>query len=189
MSCSDLLCKTFLRSLELKTMLSYLIHLILICLLWRAACEEALCPESSKSTALLQRSQGRSLQEESVGCPCVRGPCFENAPWSQLEQSVRVQHLHEVTEGDLKTTWAQHDALWVTNHPNIAFHGGMMGSPSTPGWTELNSTPSAYVDVRSTFEASETINFARTHNIKLVIMSTGHDWFGRRALVDAFSCC
>ncbi|KAF5339756.1 hypothetical protein D9611_009136 [Ephemerocybe angulata] len=48
------------------------------------------------------------------------------------------------------------------------------------------SVPPLGVDARSPEDIQAAVNFAREHNLKLVVKNTGHDYLGRSAARDAF---
>jgi hypothetical protein len=91
------------------------------------------------------------------------------------------------------------DGTWRSNHPGAmqsinfeAFesHKGhisacyldtALGIPCKQG-----SVPPVGVDARSESDVQAAVNFAKQHNLKLVVKGTGHDFLGRSTARDSF---
>ncbi|CAK9108994.1 Uncharacterized FAD-linked oxidoreductase ARB_02478 [Durusdinium trenchii] len=152
-----------------------------LCLLGPALTLGEECEKRDDDTlAMIQRHKDHSARDigRLKSCPCSGGPCFDSAPWHQLPG---VRSMNQVQDHRLRSPAAQHDPLWISDQPDLGFHGGMMGSAKVPGWTALNSTPHMYMELHEgdNWQIAQAMNFATQHNLKLLIKNTGHDWFGR----------
>ena len=109
-------------------------------------------------------------------------------PWAALNQSVggRLEASEDplsVCRGGGLTSAAcdaalnaTDDEFWLSSQPNGYLHTGLFGV-----WN-LSTQLSAY-SVRAASEADvqATVAFASAHNLRLVVKSTGHDWYARSA--------
>ncbi|KAI0869257.1 FAD binding domain-containing protein [Hypoxylon argillaceum] len=109
----------------------------------------------------------------------IAAPCYQNSPLYDEEACTIVQGYYgdSITRGKHfgQTYWLN----WETNR-----NSGCALLESDPTKTlysncSLARLASYYVDVRNTSHISATLQFAKTHNIRLSIKNTGHDFYGR----------
>ncbi|KAE8335740.1 hypothetical protein BDV24DRAFT_168965 [Aspergillus arachidicola] len=93
---------------------------------------------------------------------------------------------HETAE-DYKNSTRRSDVYgaseilnWETCHKNgCTLQSVLPQLPPLFDWCALGRLSSVYVNASKPDHVSETIKFARQHNIRLSIKNTGHDYFGR----------
>ena len=84
----------------------------------------------------------------------------------------------------------QHGAMQMINFETFEFHKGHIEAcylDTTLGIScEQGSVPPVGVDARSESDVQAAVNFAKQHNLKLVVKGTGHDLLGRSTARDSF---
>jgi hypothetical protein len=151
---------------------------------------------------LLASSAAPSLQPSKKECRCLpTDPCWPTSDqWQALNKSVggRLEVSVDELDGCIgaggaeksEACWSQlnqtDDEFWIADQPNGYQHTGLWGSEhGTPGaegegasWnTSELSAFTVLAQTESDFQ--QTVRFAATHNLRLVVKATGHDWYGR----------
>eukprot|EP00035_Acanthoeca_spectabilis_P023021 m.447216 g.447216 ORF g.447216 m.447216 type:complete len:663 (-) comp19484_c0_seq1:10-1998(-) len=123
-------------------------------------------------------------------CRCTPAhPCWAEVPWRVLNTSVKGRLQLSADElapclassgGDpasaacALTLNSTDNEFWVSGQPNGYLHTGLFNS-----WN-ISTDRSVYTVVAESEEdISATVRFAHTHNLRLVVKGTGHDWYGR----------
>jgi FAD/FMN-containing dehydrogenase len=67
------------------------------------------------------------------------------------------------------------DEFWLSSYPNGYLHTGLFGA-----WNLSTAQGGGYsVAAQSAQDVQATVAFASRHNLRLVVKSTGHDWYAR----------
>jgi hypothetical protein len=144
-------------------------------------------------------------------CRCTSpAACWDAVPWASLNASVGGRLFPtgdplspcQADAGSASCAAAlasSDDEFWLSSFPGGYLHTGTFGQ------FNLTTVQSAFaVDARSEGDVSATVAFAQRHNLRLVIKSTGHDWYARSTspgslllwthglssinFIDAFTC-
>jgi FAD/FMN-containing dehydrogenase len=109
------------------------------------------------------------------------------AQWDQLKDAVggRLQALHSPFEACSRQNAACQEALAQIKNPY--YLGDEPALTQTSGWVDAwTSHPSAYaVAVENTKDVVAAVNFARQHNLRLVVKGGGHSYQGTSAAPDS----
>jgi FAD/FMN-containing dehydrogenase len=145
----------------------------------------AVLPLFSRFTALAPRDAGQAARTVRPGEPGWPSP----AEWAALRESVggrlvQVQSAFTVCEPDAASTACGNlfqnlmDPFYIDQSVNLT---------QTLGWIDaFTSEPSAYaVLAASSADVSAAVNFAREHNVRLVVKSGGHSYLGTSNAPDS----
>jgi FAD/FMN-containing dehydrogenase len=145
----------------------------------------AVLPLFSRFTALAPRDAGQAARTVRPGEPGWPSP----AEWAALRESVggrlvQVQSALTVCEPDAASTACGNlfqnlmDPFYIDQSVNLT---------QTLGWIDaFTSEPSAYaVLAASSADVSAAVNFAREHNVRLVVKSGGHSYLGTSNAPDS----
>ena len=118
-------------------------------------------------------------------CRCIPGlPCWPtDGDWDQLKQQVGgrlVKPKSSITAcQENSVSDACKAALKTLSNPFAI--GNNPGDTQSQGWMAAwMSTPSTYaVEAQTAEDVAAAVNFARKHNIRVVIKGAGHDYLGR----------
>ncbi|KAJ5909214.1 FAD binding domain-containing protein [Penicillium taxi] len=117
----------------------------------------------------------------------IAASCYKNSPHYNEDacKIVKNDYGDSVTRGDSfgQTYWLN----WETCH-----NQGCTLLESNPEETmytncSIGRLASYYVDVRNTSHISATLRFAKTHNIRISIKNTGHDFYGRSSVPNTLA--
>jgi FAD/FMN-containing dehydrogenase len=145
----------------------------------------AVLPLFSRFTALAPRDAGQAARTVRPGEPGWPSP----AEWAALRESVggrlvQVQSAFTVCEPDAASTACGNlfqnlmDPFYIDQSVNLT---------QTLGWIDaFTSEPSAYAVLAvSSADVSAAVNFAREHNVRLVVKSGGHSYLGTSNAPDS----
>jgi FAD/FMN-containing dehydrogenase len=134
------------------------------------------------AASLFTRSTLRRLRPGDPGWPTA-------AQWQKLNDAVggnliRVQPLFSACESD--TAGAACKDV-IANITNPFYIGDQPAGTEVSGWLDAwTPAPSAYaVKARNTAEVVAAVNFARDHNLRLVVKGTGHSYQGTSNAADS----
>ncbi|KAF7554930.1 hypothetical protein G7Z17_g2550 [Cylindrodendrum hubeiense] len=117
----------------------------------------------------------------------IAAPCYKNSPYYDAVACKAVEGYYgdSIPRGDHfgQTYWLN----WETCR-----NSGCTLLESNPKELQyrtcsLGRLASYYVDVRNTSHISATLQFAKTHNIRLSIKNTGHDFYGRSSVPNTLA--
>lgn len=144
------------------------------------------------SCALLIGSIGNAANHDSQKQLMVKSACRcepnqecypKEADWLALESGLSQKLIQPVSpmvpcQLDAKSVACQ-KALQTVHNPFLLEDDP--GAAQSQGWFKAwELKPSTHVIVaKSTSDVAKAVNFARIHNLKLVIKNTGHDYLGR----------
>ena len=153
------------------------------------------------------------LDKAADTCRCLYGdPCWPNEnEFAKLASRLSQPVLHPlppasacyhssapsggcaiVTANFTNSNWrsSQPGAMQSINFETFDFHNGHISAcylDTTLGFPcEQGSVPPVGVDARSESDVQAAINFAKQHNLKLVVKGTGHDFLGRSTARNSF---
>ena len=128
------------------------------------------------SAARFQSARGAPVSRVRPGMPGWPG----EADWAQLKRAVGGR-LAPITPPDFDDP-AVHKLL-----RNPFYLGDQPALTQSSGWLDAwQSSPSAYVvAAQSASDVAASIRFARAHNVRLVVKSGGHSFFGTSSAPDS----
>jgi FAD/FMN-containing dehydrogenase len=142
----------------------------------------------------LAQSAGHLDPPAPSQCRCVAPhPCAAAVPWPALNASVGGRLVPVLDplrscQRDLRGTAcaaalnATDDEFWLSAQPGGYLHSGQYGrwnvSAAVSGGS-FGSGGSFAVAAECEADVQAAVAFAADHNLRLVVKSTGHDWFGR----------
>jgi FAD/FMN-containing dehydrogenase len=126
-------------------------------------------------------------------CRCLPSDaCWAAVPWAALNASVSGRlapsrdPLASACSGNAASPAcaaalrASDDEFWLSAQPSGYLHTGLFSV-----WN-ISTELSSYAVLAATEEdVAATVAFAAAHNLRLVVKSTGHDWYGRSAAPGA----
>ena len=132
---------------------------------------------------------GRTVSSQPCRCTDPDDACWPTADkWSALNASVSGQLMVPVDPAqlchiDLNSQQCTDRLNVMSETPYYAMESP--GGYQHTGWEGVwNVSLSTYaVAARSAADVQATVNFAREHNLRLVVKGTGHEWFGRSQAV------
>ena len=145
---------------------------------------------AAAAAALLLLAASSSAQ--APGCRCVPpAPCWVAVPWAELNASVggRLAATADplapcATDSNSAECAAalasSDDEFWLTARPDGYLHTGQFGV-----WNMSTAQAAFAVLAESEADVQAAVYFAAAHNLRLVVKSTGHDWYGRSTAAGA----
>ena len=121
-------------------------------------------------------------------CRCLpSAPCWSAVPWAALNASVagrlvpsldplapcRANSASSACQALLN---ASDDEFWLSSQPNGYLHTGLFNV-----WNLTTQLSSYSVLAETEEDVSAAVAFAARYNLRLVVKSTGHDWYARSA--------
>jgi FAD/FMN-containing dehydrogenase len=146
------------------------------------------------TTAAASAVSGRARSGDAT-CRCVPpDPCWDAVPWADLNSSVSgrlVAYSDELAPClapgggvdspacaaalDAASGFAHtSDNRWLESSPSGFQHTGYFGA-----WNASTAHFAFAVAAETEQDFQASVAFASTHNLRLVVKSTGHDWYGR----------
>lgn len=122
----------------------------------------------------------------STTCRCVPpAPCWSSVPWDELNISThgRLMAIQDEMHDCVKNTSSKSCAIelnssknefWLSDQVAGYMHTGLFGV-----WNISNMLGAYAVAAQTEGDVQAAVAFAKEHNLRLVVKSTGHDWFGR----------
>ncbi|KAH8655369.1 FAD binding domain-containing protein [Xylariales sp. PMI_506] len=117
----------------------------------------------------------------------IAAPCYKNSPYYDETACQLVQSYYgdSIPRGEHfgQTYWLN----WETcRNSGCAL---LESDPTTTlyGSCSIARLASYYVDVQNTSHISAALQFAKTHNIRISIKNTGHDYYGRSSVPDTLA--
>lgn len=126
-----------------------------------------------------------SYAEDSKTCRCQPDqPCWpDKTVWKEFrgKLSGRLIQPSIVLESCYKDANSKDCTKTLKNIHNPFYNENISGGTQSQGWMDAwNSQPSVYaVEATDAHDVATAVNFAREHNLRVVIKGTGHDYLGR----------
>ncbi|KAH3971739.1 hypothetical protein HBH70_139220 [Parastagonospora nodorum] len=108
---------------------------------------------------------GVLLKPRPLASVCYTGEDYNEQKCAQLKQSWARMNLHTEDPTSIMSQWASGNSCTPTSQPNSTCTQG--------GW------PVYVVNAKTVRHIQLAVNFARNHNIRLVIKNSGHDFNGK----------
>ncbi|KAJ7120330.1 hypothetical protein C8R44DRAFT_877766 [Mycena epipterygia] len=126
--------------------------------------------------------EGRLYLTIPLGAPCYPNSTYYNAATCSTVEANITNDLVRV--GDYGQTYWQNWEACSASACSLS-----PTEPTYPLYTtcSLGRLGAYYIDVRSPSHIAAAITFAKTHNIRLSIKNTGHDYFGRSAVPNSLA--
>eukprot|EP00041_Stephanoeca_diplocostata_P031355 m.975489 g.975489 ORF g.975489 m.975489 type:complete len:662 (+) comp23941_c0_seq2:3854-5839(+) len=119
-------------------------------------------------------------------CRCVPpNPCWNRVPWDELNASThgRLMVIHDEMQRCIENINSDACAVDLNNSKNEFWLSGQVAGYMHTGlfgvWNISNMLGAYAVAAQTESDVQAAVAFAQKHNLRLVIKSTGHDWFGR----------
>ncbi|GJE99668.1 FAD-binding domain-containing protein [Phanerochaete sordida] len=147
----------------------------------RCLSTESCWPSQAAFAALEANLSQPLLAPQQLAKPCYDSPTSDECQtvqqsWTDGWWRSNSSHSAGGTEN---TNFAAYSA--PDGHIEACFLNTTLGYPCLQG-----SIPTVGVDVRSVEDIQLAINFAVTHNLRVVVKNTGHDYFGRSTARGGF---
>lgn len=132
-----------------------------------------------------------NMDKTSASCRCLpTSPCWPtDKQWQEFSKQldgklVRPEQLTLACQANINSKECKSQ---LVNIKNPFYVQSQPGGTQTQGWLNAwSNTPSVYaVQAKTTQDIARAVNFAREHNLRIVVKGGGHDYLGRSSAPDS----